>query len=63
MIDSSSSPAPQVQAGDLLVSVNGLSLIGTPPLTTNDGHKDSMTGGGFGFDAAVKAISQVTLHF
>jgi hypothetical protein len=55
VIDSSQSPSPLVQAGDILVSVNEMSLIGSHPLTNFD-QRD--VPGGFSFDASVKAISQ-----
>ena len=54
VIDASQSPSQLVQAGDILVSVNGLSLIGAQP-QTGDMREAS---GGFSFDTSVKAISQ-----
>ena len=55
VIDSSQSPSPLVQAGDILVSVNEQSLIGSHPQANFD-QRDFA--GGFSFDASVKAISQ-----
>ena len=54
VIDASQSPSQLVQAGDILVSVNGLSLIGAQP-QSGDMKEAS---GGFSFDTSVKAISQ-----
>ena len=58
VIDASQSPTQLVQAGDILVSVNGLSLIGSQSQAgeQRDNQKDSS--GGFSFDSSVKAISQ-----
>ena len=54
VIDASQSPSQLVQAGDILVSVNGLSLIGAQP---QSGEMKEASGG-FSFDTSVKAISQ-----
>ena len=59
VIDASLSPSPQVQAGDILVSVNGQSLIGAQPQASSDQRESQRdSSGGFSFDASVKAISQ-----
>ena len=59
VIDASLSPSPQVQAGDILVSVNGQSLIGAQPQASSEQRESQRdSSGGFSFDASVKAISQ-----
>ena len=61
VIDSSQSPSPLVQAGDILVSVNSQSLIGPQPHAGSDQRESQReVSGGFSFDASVKAISQAS---
>lgn len=61
VIDSSQSPSPLVLAGDILVSVNGQSLIGPQPLAGSDQRESQReVSGGFSFDSSVKAISQAS---
>jgi hypothetical protein len=60
VIDSSNSPTQIVQAGDILLSINGMSLIGTTPHPQVDAEVKAGSSSEFNFDASVKAISQAT---
>ena len=57
VIDASQSPSQLVQAGDILVSVNGLSLVGAQNQIGDQRDSQKEGSGGFSFDASVKAIS------